>query len=110
MHIFNSYLSSPKINKKYLDMAIHSLVSMQEGGINDQIGGGFFRYSVDDVWMIPHFEKMLYDNACLLECYCKAFSISKEKHFLDTAKKTAKWIINEMQSPEGGFFSSIPLI
>ena len=107
MHIFNSYLSSPKINKKYLDMAIHSLVSMQEGGINDQIGGGFFRYSVDDVWMIPHFEKMLYDNACLLECYCKAFSISKEKHFLDTAKKTAKWIINEMQSPEGGFFSSI---
>ena len=107
MHIFNSFLYNAKENEKNLDMAIHSLISMQEGGINDQIGGGFFRYSVDDVWMIPHFEKMLYDNACLLECYCKAYFISKNKCFLNTAKKTADWIVNEMQSSEGGFFSSI---
>ena len=57
MNIFNSFLHNKKENEKNLDMAIHSLISMQEGGINDQIGGGFFRYSVDDVWMIPHFEK-----------------------------------------------------
>lgn len=107
MHIFNSFLYQKKQNEKYLDMAFYSLIAMQEGGINDQIGGGFFRYSVDDVWMIPHFEKMLYDNACLLECYCKGFFISKNKSFFDTAKKTADWLINEMQSSEGGFFSSI---
>ena len=107
MHIFNSFLYQKKQNEKYLDMAFYSLIAMQEGGINDQIGGGFFRYSVDDVWMIPHFEKMLYDNACLLECYCKGYFISKNKSFFDTAKKTADWLINEMQSSEGGFFSSI---
>ena len=107
MHIFNSFLYQRKQNEKYLDMAFYSLISMQEGGINDQIGGGFFRYSVDDVWMIPHFEKMLYDNACLLECYCKGYFISKNKSFFNTAKNTADWLINEMQSPEGGFFSSI---
>ena len=107
MHIFNTYQYNKKENLDNLKMAVNSLIAMQEGGINDQLGGGFFRYSVDDVWMIPHFEKMLYDNACLLECYCKAYFITKNKSFLTTAKKTADWIINEMQSPDGGFFSSI---
>ena len=107
MHIFNYNQYYKKEDCEDLNMALFSLLSMQEGGINDQLGGGFFRYSVDDVWMIPHFEKMLYDNACLLECYCKAYSITKEKSFLRTAKRTADFIINEMQSPEGGFFSSI---
>ena len=107
MHIFNSYQYNKKENSDDLKMALHTLIAMQEGGINDQLGGGFFRYSVDDVWMIPHFEKMLYDNACLLECYCKAYFITKNKSFFITAKKTADWIIDEMQSPDGGFFSSI---
>ena len=107
MHILNSNQYNKKENCKDLDMALYSLLSMQEGGINDQLGGGFFRYSVDDVWMIPHFEKMLYDNACLLECYCKAYSMTKEKNFLNTARKTAYWIVDEMQSIEGGFYSSI---
>ena len=107
MHILNNSQYHKKEKYKDLNMALFSLLSMQEGGINDQLGGGFFRYSVDDVWMIPHFEKMLYDNSCLLECYCKAYSITKEKSFLDTAQKTANWIVSEMQSSEGGFFSSI---
>jgi len=108
MHILNSYqYKNIKDDLSDLNMAIYSLISMQEGGINDQLGGGFFRYSVDEVWMIPHFEKMLYDNACLLECYSKAYFITKDQSFFKTAEKIADWIINEMQSDEGGFFSSI---
>ena len=108
MHILNSHqYNNKKDDQDDLNMALYSLISMQEGGINDQLGGGFFRYSVDDVWMIPHFEKMLYDNACLLECYSKAYFITKDQSFFKTAKRIADWIINEMQSSEGGFFSSI---
>lgn len=107
MHILNFYQDLDKDARKNLNMALYSLTSMQEGGINDQIGGGFFRYSVDDIWMIPHFEKMLYDNACLLECYCKAYEITKDKKFFTTARKIADWILNEMQSDKGGFYSSI---
>ena len=111
MHTFNYYeylkTENEEERKTAINMSIHSLVAMQEGGINDQLDGGFFRYSVDDVWMIPHFEKMLYDNACLLECYCKAYQLTKNKKFYDTAKKTADWLINEMQSTDGGFYSSI---
>ena len=81
MHILNLHQYNED-NSHDLKMALYSLIAMQEGGINDQLGGGFFRYSVDDVWMIPHFEKMLYDNACLLECYCKAYFITKDQTFL----------------------------
>ena len=105
MHILNSHqYNNKKDDQDDLNMALYSLISMQEGGINDQLGGGFFRYSVDDVWMIPHFEKMLYDNACLLECYSKAYFITKDQSFFKTAERIANWIINEMQSSEGGFF------
>ncbi len=106
MHILNLHQYNED-NSYNLKMALYSLIAMQEGGINDQLGGGFFRYSVDDVWMIPHFEKMLYDNACLLECYCKAYFITKDQTFFITAKKIASWITEEMQSSTGGFFSSI---
>ena len=106
MHILNLYQYNEN-SFHDLKMALYSLIAMQEGGINDQLGGGFFRYSVDDVWMIPHFEKMLYDNACLLECYCKAYFITKDQTFFITAKKIASWITEEMQSSTGGFFSSI---
>ncbi len=108
MHIF--YLNDYKYleeENKILKMAINTLEAMQEGGINDQLGGGFYRYSVDELWMIPHFEKMLYDNACLIDCFAKASVISKKNTFLETSKRTADWIINEMQDKNGGFYSSI---
>lgn len=88
-------------------MAIFSLERMARGGINDQLGGGFCRYSVDDQWMIPHFEKMLYDNGPLLAIYCDAFALTGDALFRDTATATADWIIREMQSPEGGYWSSL---
>ncbi|MBH32376.1 MAG: thioredoxin domain-containing protein [Gammaproteobacteria bacterium] len=93
--------------KDILYMPIRSLEAMQEGGINDHIGGGFFRYSVDDIWMIPHFEKMLYDNALLLECYCLAYQITKKNKFYKTALSISLWIINDMKSENGNFYSSI---
>ena len=89
------------------DMALFTLERMIRGGINDQIGGGFCRYSVDERWMIPHFEKMLYDNGPLLSLCCDAFALSAEALFRDAAVATADWMIREMQSPEGGFYSSL---
>lgn len=88
-------------------MAISTLDFMAKGGIYDQLGGGFFRYSVDEKWDIPHFEKMLYDNAQLLYLYSKASKQSYHPYFAHIARETADWAINEMQSPEGGFYSSI---
>jgi len=90
-----------------LQMATRTLEAMALGGINDQVAGGFCRYSVDERWMIPHFEKMLYDNAQLLAVYADAWSISRNPLFRRTAESTADWAIREMQSPEGGFYSSL---
>lgn len=90
-----------------LDMATFTLEQMARGGLFDQLGGGFFRYSTDDKWMIPHFEKMLYDNAQLLYNYSHAFLICQNTFFKDTAVKTAHWAIHEMQSKEGGFYSAM---
>jgi uncharacterized protein len=80
---------------------------MAEGGINDQLGGGFCRYSVDEYWMIPHFEKMLYDNALLLTAYAQASHLSDDSLHAKTAHATADWVLREMQSPEGGYYSSL---
>jgi uncharacterized protein len=88
-------------------MATSTLQQMAEGGICDQLGGGFFRYSVDDHWMIPHFEKMLYDNAQLLPLYAQAWAVTNEKLFRRAAADTAGWVMREMQSPEGGYWSSL---
>jgi hypothetical protein len=90
-----------------LHMATLTLGRMIRGGINDQLGGGFCRYSVDDRWMIPHFEKMLYDNGPLLALCCDAWQITGEPLFRDAATATADWILREMQSPEGGYYSSL---
>ena len=90
-----------------LYMATLTLRRMGEGGLFDQIGGGFFRYSVDPYWMIPHFEKMLYDNGALLAAYANAALATGDAFHADIAVRTAEWAMREMQSPEGGYYSSL---
>jgi uncharacterized protein YyaL (SSP411 family) len=92
---------------KALYMATLTLTRMAEGGLYDQLGGGFSRYSVDDFWMIPHFEKMLYDNAQLLHTYACAALATGETLFTRIAGETAEWIIRDMRSAQGGFYSSL---
>jgi len=88
-------------------LALFTLRKMAEGGIYDQLGGGFCRYSVDERWMIPHFEKMLYDNGPLLRLYTDAWLVTGEPLFRRVAEGTAAWVIREMQSPDGGYYSSL---
>lgn len=83
-----------------------TLVQMRKGGIFDQIGYGFSRYSTDKFFLAPHFEKMLYDNALLIIAYSAAYSASKKSLYLDTAEKTAEYVLREMTSPQGGFYSA----
>ena len=90
-----------------LHMATFTLRRMAEGGINDQLGGGFCRYSVDEYWMIPHFEKMLYDNGALLAVYAQAALASSDPLYARVAQETAEWTLREMQSPQGGYYSSL---
>ena len=90
-----------------LHVVSHTLERMALGGINDQLGGGFARYSVDGEWRIPHFEKMLYDNGPLLALYADAWCLTGKSLFARTAEATASWIMREMQSPEGGYCSSL---
>lgn len=92
---------------KALYMASLTLTRMAEGGVYDQLGGGFCRYSVDDRWMIPHFEKMLYDNGQLLTAYAQAGLATGEPLFARIAAETADWVLRDMRSPEGGFYSSL---
>ena len=94
-------------DREGLKMALFTLNKMVLGGIYDQLGGGFCRYSVDEFWMIPHFEKMLYDNGLFLSVYSEAWQISSEPLFERAVSETADWVIREMQSPEGGFYSSL---
>ncbi|MCX7177904.1 MAG: thioredoxin domain-containing protein, partial [Proteobacteria bacterium] len=89
------------------EMALLTLRRMAEGGIYDQLGGGFCRYSVDAVWAIPHFEKMLYDNGPLLALYADAWALTKAPLFQDIAEQTADWLTREMQAPAGGYYSSL---
>jgi uncharacterized protein YyaL (SSP411 family) len=89
------------------DIALVTLERMCEGGIYDQLGGGFSRYSVDAQWSIPHFEKMLYDNGPLLGLLADAWSVTQAPIFHRCAEETASWLMREMQSPEGGYYSSL---
>lgn len=89
-----------------LEMAEHTLVQLYRGGIFDHIGFGFCRYSTDRQFLIPHFEKMLYDNALLILAYCKAYTLTKKDLQLLAAERTAQYILREMTSPEGGFYSA----
>ncbi len=87
-----------------MEMVEKTLIQMYRGGIFDHIGGGFSRYSTDAYFLVPHFEKMLYDNALLIMAYCKAYEITKRLAYKRIAEKTAEYILREMTSPEGGFF------
>ena len=95
------------LRKGEADIARTTLARMCEGGIYDQLNGGFCRYSVDAHWSIPHFEKMLYDNGPLLALLADAWRVSREPLFERCAAETAGWLMREMQSPEGGYFSSL---
>ena len=94
-------------NKRAKAMALQMLTSMASGGIYDQIGGGFCRYSVDERWNIPHFEKMLYDNGQLLFLYCDGWQISKDRHYQLVVEETVAWLIREMRDKNGAFYSSL---
>ncbi|RBQ02901.1 thioredoxin domain-containing protein [Pedobacter miscanthi] len=85
----------------------HTLEEMSRGGIYDQIGGGFARYSVDDKWHVPHFEKMLYDNAQLISLYAEAYQCTKFNSFKQTAVETINWVFDEMTSADGLFYSAL---
>ncbi len=89
-----------------LDMVTHTLNQMARGGIYDQIGGGFARYSTDERWLIPHFEKMLYDNALLTKVYLEAYQTTKNPNFLRIAQEVLDYILRDMISAEGGFYSA----
>ncbi len=84
-----------------------TLTKMAEGGIYDQLGGGFCRYSVDQHWTIPHFEKMLYDNGPLLRLYSDLWLADRQPLYARVAADTAAWVMREMQSPDGGYYSSL---
>jgi len=88
------------------DMVRETLLKMAKGGIYDQLGGGFHRYSVDERWLVPHFEKMLYDNALLARLYLEAGCALNEPDFFRIARETLDYVLREMTSPEGGFYSS----
>lgn len=88
-------------------MLVVTLDRMARGGIRDHVGGGFHRYSVDRHWRIPHFEKMLYDNGQLLSVYAQAASLLKRDDFAEVTRQTADFVLREMTSPEGGFYTAL---
>jgi uncharacterized protein len=90
-----------------LQQVILTLRKIARGGIYDQIGGGFARYSVDGQWFVPHFEKMLYDNAQLMSLYSEAYSITKDEEFKAVVYETFDWLQRELTSDDGGFFSAL---
>jgi uncharacterized protein YyaL (SSP411 family) len=89
-----------------LRMVTATLRAMHGGGMFDQLGGGFHRYSTDRQWLVPHFEKMLYDNALLVPCYLEAHVRTGDTSFATCARETLDWMLREMRAPEGGFWSS----
>ncbi len=107
--LFRHWHTSAKQQEPDIDalfMASLTLTRMAQGGIYDHIGGGFCRYSVDREWQIPHFEKMLYDNAALLAVYAQASLATGEALFRKTANEIADWLLDDMMSAEGGFFAA----
>ena len=90
----------------YRDMAVLTLTKMAHGGIHDQLGGGFHRYSTDGRWLVPHFEKMLYDNALLALAYLEGYRATRNDRFATVVEQTLDYAVREMMSPEGGFYSA----
>jgi uncharacterized protein YyaL (SSP411 family) len=87
-------------------MAVRTLDAMADGGIHDHLGGGFCRYSVDQRWLVPHFEKMLYDNAQLATCYLEAYRATGHEAYRSVARDTLDYLLRDLRDPEGGFHSS----
>ena len=94
-------------DKMLLDVSVHALKAMSKGGMYDVVGGGFARYSTDADWLVPHFEKMLYDNAQLAQVYLYAFLLTGEDSFRRVCEETLDFVLRELAHPMGGFFSSL---
>lgn len=92
--------------KRALDMAIKTLDAIQDGGIHDHIGGGFHRYSTDAQWRVPHFEKMLYDQALLQMAYTDAFQATRNDRYRETVMSTVRYVLRDLTDPEGAFYSA----
>ena len=99
--------TTEKDDKETLELIELTLTRMTCAGIYDHLKGGFFRYSVDELWMIPHFEKMLYDNGPMIDILCNAYKITQNSLYLDKINQTCQWAIEEMQDKQGGFYSTI---
>jgi len=93
-------------NEEALDMVATTLIAMEKGGMNDQLGGGFHRYSVDEYWFVPHFEKMLYDQAQLVISYLEGFQITANDAMERAARRTLDYLLRDMTAPEGAFWSA----
>ncbi|MDQ3754639.1 MAG: thioredoxin domain-containing protein, partial [Acidobacteriota bacterium] len=93
-------------NREALEMVAHTCRRMAEGGMYDQLGGGFHRYSTDAVWLVPHFEKMLYDNALLSRVYLHVYQVTGDTFFRRVAEQTLDYVVREMTAPQGGFYST----
>lgn len=93
-------------NTRYVELTTHTLRKMAEGGVYDHLGGGFHRYSVDERWLVPHFEKMLYDNALLVPLYLQAYQVTGDEFFRHVVEEILAYVEREMVSPEGGFYST----
>ena len=91
-------------DQEVLQMVEKTLQQMARGGLFDHVGGGFCRYSTDRFYLVPHFEKMLYDNALLIHAYCKAYQMTGNSVYCEVAERTAAYILREMTAPEGGFY------
>ncbi len=103
----NYYLSNPSENQTALDHLQFSLQQMIQGGIYDQLGGGFARYTVDAAWLVPHFEKMLYDNALLIGLLADTYKLTKNQLYKDTIVHTLDWVAREMTSSDALFYSAL---
>ncbi len=105
-HSYGKKAGNAAFAEKALQIAVFTLKAMARGGIYDQIGWGFHRYSTDEKWHIPHFEKMLYDNAQLIPAYLEAYRITSDEYFAKIAEETAGYVLRDMTSPQGGFYSA----
>jgi uncharacterized protein YyaL (SSP411 family) len=94
-------------NSQSLNQVRLTLDKIAAGGIYDQVGGGFARYSVDAHWFVPHFEKMLYDNAQLLSLFSEAYAVTRNETYKTVVYETFGWLLREMTHPEGGFYSAL---
>lgn len=104
---YHEVVTEMPMGKAALDAALTSLRAVSNGGLRDVVGGGFFRYTVDRLWQVPHFEKMLYDQALIVSALLDAYQISKDEMFANQAASTLDFVLRDMQAPDGGFYSAL---